>query len=203
MNIIIVIFQLFIITLVNCQTCYWPDGKSIAASYQPCNTTTAQCCYNSDPRHRDFCFDNGLCMSRLRGYVYRGACSDPKWSPESGCARHCTDVDQDTHSPVTACGMKMCCGSVFDPAVVACCRSKNTDPDSDVDGFWWSNSTLSNLETCPKADQGLARSDIIAIIIGSAAVFVALIAWIWPQKEKPQTPIGRLRKSLGNIVSRR
>jgi len=77
-------------TLVVCQPCVWPDGK-LAAGYQRCNETSAQCCFNTDPKHRDVCFDNGLCHSALWGGTYRGACSDPTWKPDSGCATQCND----------------------------------------------------------------------------------------------------------------
>ncbi|KAM7195489.1 hypothetical protein V8F33_006659 [Rhypophila sp. PSN 637] len=176
---------------VSCQTCHWPDG-SIATSYQRCNDTTAHCCYNSDPTHRDICFDNGLCMSMLWGGMYRGACSDPYWNPGSGCAEQCTDVKRDTFSPVTACGMKMCCGGVGES--VSCCNSTDA-------GFQWANSTVSNLGICPAPETGLTKSDIIAIVTGTVAAFLALVAWIWPQNST--SLMGRVRERLRRLVFRR
>ncbi|KAK4206450.1 hypothetical protein QBC37DRAFT_434947 [Rhypophila decipiens] len=184
------LISLLLVSPVSCQTCHWPDG-SIATSYQRCNDTTAQCCYNSDPTHRDICFDNGLCMSMLWGGMYRGACSDPYWNPGSGCAEQCTDVKRDGFSPVTACGTKMCCGAV-DESVVSCCNS------TDAGGFQWANSTVGNLGICPAPETGLSKSDIIAIVTGTVAAFLALVAWIWPQNST--SLMGRARERLRDLV---
>ena len=71
------------------QTCYYPDGKTIATKDRPCNADLKEsaCCgtnLDGSPAH---CLSNGLCLTDLK--VTRGSCTDATWyAPE--CANLCT-----------------------------------------------------------------------------------------------------------------
>lgn len=72
-----------LIAIARAQTCYYPDGKSIAMDI-PCNPDAPQtsCCASDQ-----FCLSDGLCYGG--GMVTRGSCTDQNWGP--ACAQVCTD----------------------------------------------------------------------------------------------------------------
>ena len=72
------------IAITNAQTCYYPDGKSIATDI-PCdpNAPASSCCGKDS-----FCLTDGLCYGG--GIVTRGSCTDKTWN-SAACAAYCTD----------------------------------------------------------------------------------------------------------------
>ncbi|KAF4920251.1 hypothetical protein CGCVW01_v007059 [Colletotrichum viniferum] len=67
-------------------TCYWPNG-SPSTVVKPCPTpqgkAAAACCYDNH-----YCLTNGLCVDPNDDTLYRGACTDSKFS-EEGCPKYC------------------------------------------------------------------------------------------------------------------
>ena len=65
--------------------CYFPDGRSSDGNYVPCfpNNEKSFCCHMND-----YCTQNSLCLSVLKGYHYRGGCTDPDWLSDS-CPKAC------------------------------------------------------------------------------------------------------------------
>lgn len=69
------------VTAIN--PCYFPNGDA-ASNYVPCSPNgDGGCCLSGD-----FCTSLGYCISNLKGYHYRGACTDSSWFNPS-CPR-CT-----------------------------------------------------------------------------------------------------------------
>ncbi|KAK3115569.1 hypothetical protein LTR53_004929 [Teratosphaeriaceae sp. CCFEE 6253] len=86
------------IAIAHSQTCYLPDGNTIASNDTPCggsNATAAACCPADS-----FCLDNGLCYGE--GLVSRASCTDATWDSPA-CAGYCR-----TESPSSAIGITPC-----------------------------------------------------------------------------------------------
>lgn len=90
-------FLLIFLSLARSQFCYWPNGER-ANAYYPISPDSPNCCWNLDRDNRDLPFSNGLCWSNHWGFIYRGACTDAKWSSDSGCAQLCLNCKSSQRS---------------------------------------------------------------------------------------------------------
>jgi len=81
-----VFFVFWTASLVSAQSdCYWPGGAKTATkdNFTACAGGTSQCC-----RKGNACLSNGLCFNPDNGKVYRGGCTDSKWTTSS-CPQYC------------------------------------------------------------------------------------------------------------------
>ena len=86
--ILLLLLSLFSVALTD-QTCYYPDGRTIARMDKPCNAGPgpSACCGPQADGSQAHCLSNGLCLTDLK--VSRGSCTDASWN-SSECASVCT-----------------------------------------------------------------------------------------------------------------
>ncbi|KAL6229771.1 hypothetical protein BDW75DRAFT_224469 [Aspergillus navahoensis] len=78
-----------LVGLCRAQSCFFPDG-SLADGYTPCfsGSSGSPCCKTDS-----VCLTNGYCMGASQPYtLYRGTCTDAKWSLSSGCDDKCSGL---------------------------------------------------------------------------------------------------------------
>ncbi|KAF2772877.1 hypothetical protein EJ03DRAFT_324432 [Teratosphaeria nubilosa] len=78
------------------QTCYYPDGETIASNHTACNSSGTSACCSSNA----FCLENGFCFGD--GVVSRGSCTDKSWS-STACASACLSQDASTDVAISPC----------------------------------------------------------------------------------------------------
>ncbi|KAK9578526.1 hypothetical protein V6Z92_009199 [Aspergillus fumigatus] len=89
------LYIFLLVDLCRAQSCYFPD-ESFADGYVPCfsGSSGSPCCRNDS-----VCLTNGYCMGASQPYtLYRGACTDSKWSPSAGCKDVCSGVPNTRNS---------------------------------------------------------------------------------------------------------
>ncbi|KAF3904289.1 hypothetical protein AA313_de0209887 [Arthrobotrys entomopaga] len=96
------------------QRCVYPDGS--ASSDTPCisNNSSLSSYYGA----RDYCLDNGLCISSSTQTYWRGSCTNENWS---GCSDLCTTVISNGAAALQLCeNGAHCCSPDYDD--FSCCN---------------------------------------------------------------------------------
>ncbi|KAK6526417.1 hypothetical protein TWF694_005010 [Orbilia ellipsospora] len=113
------ITQLFLLSLLGgtaAQRCVYPDGS--ASPDTPCISYTTNSNFSSCCGARDYCLDNGLCISTSTLTYWRGSCTHVDWS---GCNDLCNALIPNGSGALQLCENGLhCCSSASND--FSCCN---------------------------------------------------------------------------------